>query len=108
MIVQILLLMGLAKAATDISINSFIENVTAPSLIVSGSPELLGLMVAAILAYAAWKYQVSLPAIFVAATFIMALMVKFSFISEAWVYAALIIGGIISGVGIARWLGLLK
>lgn len=108
MLAQLLLLLGVAMAATDLSVNSFIGNVTAPALTVVGSPLLLGVLVAAVLAYMAWVKQVSLPAIFVGATFVMALMVQYSFIGTDWLYAALIIGGLITGVGIARWLGLLR
>ena len=102
-----LLLLGGAMAATDLTINEALTYATAPFMIVTGSALLLGVLVAGALAYLAWKNQVSLPAIFMAATFVMALMAQYSFITAEWVYAALILGGIISGVGIARWLGLI-
>lgn len=104
----LLLFMSMALAATDITVNNFLGNVTAPFSTATGNAGLLGILVGAGLAFLAWRMQVSLPAIFVGATLILGLMAQYNYISPEWVYAALILGGIISGVGIARWLGLVR
>jgi hypothetical protein len=104
----LLLFASMALAATDLSIDQALGNATSPFMASVGSPALLGILAAAALAYMAWRKQLSLPAIFIAATFVMAIMAQYAFISREWVYAALILGGIIAGVGIARWLGLFR
>lgn len=106
-VLGVLCLVGSAYAATDLTINEALNNATSPFMVSVGSPALLGILAAAALAYMAWRKQISMPAIFMGATFVMALMAEYGFISREWVYAALIIGGILSGVGIARWLGMI-
>ncbi len=101
------ILIETARAATDLPINDLLGNVTSPIITTFGNYTLLGLGIAALLAFMAWRGALSLPAILFAAALVMGVLVAYSMIAQEVIIAALIIGGIFAGVGVGRWLGIL-
>ena len=103
----LLLLVSSASAAVDYAVNDLLGNITAPFIIYSGSYTLLGLGIAAALAYLAWAGKLNVPSILFVGALVLAVMATYAFIATEVVIGALIIGGILGGVGVGRWLGIL-
>jgi hypothetical protein len=98
--------MSFIFAATDIALPSLLGNATMPFLLTTGTAELLGLIIIIAAAWLAVSKGIGLPAVAMGAALLLGIMAAFGYIDTTVVYAALIVMGIVGGVGVARWLGI--
>lgn len=103
----LLLFIGLAAAATDITANQVLNFSTSPFITYVGSYELLGILAAIMLALLVLRSNLGIPALLFGSALVIGIMIKYTFIDTTVGYAALILIGIISGVGVARWVGII-
>jgi len=97
-------MMSMALAAQT-TLGDWLETATSGVWTAFGDYTLLGFGMVAVLGYLAWKYRPSIASMLFVSALVMAVLGGWGFISKEIIYSALIITGIIAGIGVGRMVG---